>query len=89
MLIHLFPRAHARFLKLPLLGGLLEGLAQWCCSPVYLGREGGFVPDCLDTERSGNPYNPRHRGAEVRPIGVARRRCGQRSGCIRSRRSPE
>ena len=29
MLIDLFPRAHARFLKLPLLGDYLDGLAQW------------------------------------------------------------
>ena len=29
MLIDLFPRAHARFLKLPLLGDHLDGLAQW------------------------------------------------------------
>ena len=35
MLIHLFPRAHARFLKLPLLGGLLEGLAQWLATQGF------------------------------------------------------
>ena len=29
MLIDLFPRAHARFLKLPPLGSFLKGLAQW------------------------------------------------------------
>ena len=29
MLIDLFPRAHARFLKLPLLGETLDGLAEW------------------------------------------------------------
>ena len=28
MLIDLFPRAHARFLKLPLLGDYLDGLAR-------------------------------------------------------------
>ena len=35
MLIHLFPRAHARLLKLPLLGGLLEGLAQWLATQGF------------------------------------------------------
>ena len=29
MLIDLFPRTPARFLKLPLLGNHLDGLAQW------------------------------------------------------------
>ena len=35
MLIDLFPRAHARFLKLPLLGGFLEGLAQWLAAQGF------------------------------------------------------
>ena len=35
MLIHLFPRAHARLRKLPLLGGLLEGLAQWLATQGF------------------------------------------------------
>ena len=37
MLIDLFPRAHARFLKLPLLGDYLDGLAQWLTTQ-------GFTP---------------------------------------------
>ena len=35
MLIDLFPRAHARFLKLPLLGCFLEGLAQWLATQGF------------------------------------------------------
>ena len=35
MLIDLFPRAHARFLKLPLLGGFLEGLALWLANQGF------------------------------------------------------
>ena len=38
MLIDLFPRAHARFLQLPLLGGFLEDLAQWLAAR-------GFAPE--------------------------------------------
>ena len=37
MLIDLFPRAHARFLKSPLLGDYLDGLAQWLATQ-------GFTP---------------------------------------------
>ncbi len=37
MLIDLFPRAHACFLKLPLLGDYLDGLAQWLTTQ-------GFTP---------------------------------------------
>lgn len=37
MLNELFPRAHARFLKLPLLGSLVEPLAQWLAAQ-------GFAP---------------------------------------------
>ena len=35
MLIDLFPRAHARFLKLPLLGDHLDGLAQWLATQGF------------------------------------------------------
>ena len=40
MLIDLFPRAHVRFLKLPLLGSLLEGLDQWLAAQ-------GFAPAAI------------------------------------------
>ena len=40
MFIDLFPRAHARFLKLPLLGGFLEALAQWLAAK-------GFAPAAI------------------------------------------
>ena len=35
MLIDLFPRDHARFLKLPLLGDYLDGLAQWLATQGF------------------------------------------------------
>ena len=35
MLIELFPRAHARYLSLPLLGPLLDGLARWLVRRGY------------------------------------------------------
>ena len=35
MLIDLFPRAHARFLSLPVLGPLLDGLARWLSRRGY------------------------------------------------------
>ena len=40
MFIDLFPRAHARFLNLPLLGGFLEDLAQWLAAK-------GFAPAAI------------------------------------------
>ena len=48
MLIDLFPRAHARFLKLPLLGGFIEGLALWLANQ-------GFSPSPIQRRISKAP----------------------------------
>ena len=65
MLTDLFPQAAARFLKLPLLGDYLDGLAEWLAAPLpgrcrtyWLAMQSfsSWTPPCQDLSwRNQNP----------------------------------